>query len=161
MRTFQATAAMTAPTAIRAHSVTSLRSVLSATVVLALLGAGAAAPVAAFNPRDLDELRANNACIKCDLAGADLTKANLRDADLMGADLSGADLTSANLRSADLTGANLTGANLEGANLKNADLKFARMSGVVLCNTIMPDGRVRYTGCWRDWPPGTAVPPAQ
>ena len=42
------------------------------------------------------------------------------------------DLTEANLRGADLSGANLTG---------------TYMNGAILCNTIMPDGSVLYSGC--------------
>ena len=42
----------------------------------------------------------------------------------------------------DLSGADLLEANLEGANLSGAFMK-----GAILCNTIMPDGSVIYSGC--------------
>ena len=37
--------------------------------------------------------------------------------------------------------------NLSGAGLKDADLSGALMKGAILCNTIMPDGSVIYSGC--------------
>ena len=37
--------------------------------------------------------------------------------------------------------------NLYGANLRNANLNSATMKGAILCNTIMPDGSVIYSGC--------------
>ena len=42
---------------------------------------------------------------------------------------------------------NCIGCNLESAILSGADLKFAIMNGAILCNTIMPDGSVIYSGC--------------
>jgi len=56
------------------------------------------------------KLKSLNACMKCNLQGADLSRANLREA---------------NLKKANLSGANLRGANLNGA---------------IFCNTIMPWG---------------------
>ena len=46
------------------------------------------------------------------------------------------------LRGADLLAADLTAADLFGANLASAN-----MNGAFLCNTIMPDGSVIYSGC--------------
>ena len=37
--------------------------------------------------------------------------------------------------------------NLEAADLRGANLEGAKMKGVILCNTIMPDGSVIYSGC--------------
>jgi uncharacterized protein YjbI with pentapeptide repeats len=37
--------------------------------------------------------------------------------------------------------------NLEGADLRGANLNYAIMKGAILCNTIMPDGSVIYSGC--------------
>ena len=37
--------------------------------------------------------------------------------------------------------------NLEGADLMGANLNSATMKGAILCNTIMPDGSVIYSGC--------------
>jgi uncharacterized protein YjbI with pentapeptide repeats len=37
--------------------------------------------------------------------------------------------------------------NLEAADLKGANLEGAKMKGAILCNTIMPDGSVIYSGC--------------
>ena len=79
---------------------------------------------------------------KANLSGADLKRAILRLAVLIGADLRGADL-----RGADLTDAFLRDTDLSAANLRDADLRGAQMNGVILCNTIMPDGSVIYSGC--------------
>ena len=46
-----------------------------------------------------------------------------------------------------LTGANLRNANLSGADLTNANISGAMMNDVILCNTIMPDGSVLFSGC--------------
>jgi uncharacterized protein YjbI with pentapeptide repeats len=37
--------------------------------------------------------------------------------------------------------------NLEAADLRGANLEGAKMKGAILCNTIMPDGSVIYSGC--------------
>jgi uncharacterized protein YjbI with pentapeptide repeats len=37
--------------------------------------------------------------------------------------------------------------NLEAAHLRGANLEGAKMKGAILCNTIMPDGSVIYSGC--------------
>jgi len=37
--------------------------------------------------------------------------------------------------------------NLESADLRGANLEGAKMKGAILCNTIMPDGSVIYSGC--------------
>ena len=37
--------------------------------------------------------------------------------------------------------------NLEAADLMGANLEGAKMKGAILCNTIMPDGTVIYSGC--------------
>ena len=76
----------------------------------------------ALNEADWQKLWTTGDCVKCDLSGANLE---------------GASLAYANLAGADLNGANLTGADLKGANMK----------GAILCNTIMPDGLVIYSGC--------------
>lgn len=86
------------------------------------------------------------------LKGADLSGANLAGADLDGSNLTGAFLRGSNLRGTDLRKANLfradlTDADLSGAILKEADLTRAKMNGAILCNTIMPDGSVIYSGC--------------
>ena len=47
----------------------------------------------------------------------------------------------------DLGDANLNGADLSSAFLRNAEMRYARMKGVILCNTTMPDGVVIYSGC--------------
>ena len=41
----------------------------------------------------------------------------------------------------------LSEANLEGADLRSAILNYARMRGAILCNTIMLDGSMIYSGC--------------
>ena len=42
---------------------------------------------------------------------------------------------------------NLESANLGGADLRGAKLDRAFMNEAILCNTIMPDGRIEYSGC--------------
>ena len=37
--------------------------------------------------------------------------------------------------------------NLEAADLRGTNLEGAKMKGAILCNTIMPDGSVIYSGC--------------
>ena len=64
----------------------------------------------AYNEQDLAKLKALNACVGCDLSGANFINADLTDTDLENADLtrailSGADLTTSNLRNAKLDGA--------------------------------------------------------
>ena len=93
--------------------------------------------VGAADPADLKKLKDKGVCILCNLVSANLSDANLAGADLTGADLSNADLSNAYLEGANLDGTNLTGANLTGAAMK----------GITLCNTIMPDGSVIYSGC--------------
>ena len=51
------------------------------------------------------------------------------------------------LKNADLTLTNLESANLGGADLRGAKLDRAFMNEAILCNTIMPDGRIEYSGC--------------
>ena len=76
-----------------------------------------ASSASAFDPDDLQKLLDTGECVHCDLSGASLT------------------------------GANLNGANLRDADLSEATLPFAYMNGALLCNTIMPDGSVIYSGC--------------
>ncbi|MDB4212029.1 pentapeptide repeat-containing protein [Ascidiaceihabitans sp.] len=101
-----------------------MKRTLTALTVAATMFASSAS---AFDPADLRKLLDRNVCAQCDLRGADLLAADLLAADLTAADLFGADL-----RGADLFGANLASAN---------------MNGAFLCNTIMPDGSVIYSGC--------------
>ena len=86
-----------------------------------------ATSASAFEPDDLQKLKDTGDCVECDL-----TDANLEGAFLFAADLRGAYLFSADL---------------SGANLKDAYLQYAKMNGAILCNTIMPDGSVIYSGC--------------
>ena len=58
------------------------------------------------------KLKALNACVSCNLNGADLRRADLWGAKLYKADLSEVNLTGADLRYADLSGADLSGATL-------------------------------------------------
>ena len=86
-----------------------MKIALTALTVAAVLFASS---VSAFDPADLQRLKATNECANCDLSGA-----------------------------------NLEGAFLAGAFLKGANLSWAKMRGVILCNTTMPDGSVIYSGC--------------
>jgi uncharacterized protein YjbI with pentapeptide repeats len=91
-----------------------------------------ASSASAFDPDDLEKLNETDSYSECNLTGANLRNANL----------SGADLTNANI-----SGAYLTGSNLSGADLTNANISGAMMNDVILCNTIMPDGSVLFSGC--------------
>lgn len=82
-------------------------------------------------PQTLSEsistLLKTNACMQCDLQGADLSNRDLTDANLEAANLTGANLTNTNLRGANLSFSILKGVifsdtKLAGSNLRNADL---------------------------------------
>ena len=94
------------------------RTLTALTVAVTMFASG----VSASDPDDLQKLKETNECIDCDLSLANLIGADLWRADLRGADLSNATLSGANLLS-------------------------ATMNGAILCNTIMPDGSVIYSGC--------------
>ena len=47
----------------------------------------------------------------------------------------------------DCVACDLEGAFLANVNLEGARLNYAKMKGAILCNTIMPDGSVIYSGC--------------
>ena len=148
----------------RRIEIVKMKRTLTALTVAATMFASSAS---AFDPADLQKLKDTGDCVGCDLRDAILWAAGLTDTDLSGADLTGAYLGSANLRFANLEGANLSGANLGsaslmgadlfggslenanlgGANLEGADLKYANMNGAILCNTIMPNKLVIYSGC--------------
>ena len=96
-----------------------MKQKLTALTVAATMFASSAS---AFDPDDLQKLKDSNECAECNIEGAELLGANLDSADLRNADL-------------------------YGANLRNANLSSATMKGAILCNTIMPDGSVIYSGC--------------
>jgi uncharacterized protein YjbI with pentapeptide repeats len=79
--------------------------------------------------QNLLKLKALNACLGCDLSGADLSKAGLS-----GVNLSGAKLSNAYLSGADLTG---------------ATLKNAKIEGAIFCNTKTPWG-LDNSGCKKE-----------
>ena len=118
----------------RRREIMKMKRTLTALTVAATMFASSAS---AFDPADLQKLLDTGNCYQCNLAGATLA----------GADLVGVNLEGANLRGVNLEGANLTDAFLRGADLEGAKLDFAYMSGVILCNTTMPDGSVIYSGC--------------
>ena len=111
-----------------------MKQTLTALTIVATMFASSAS---AADPDDLQRLVDTNSCVECNLAITFLIAAVLSNADMSRADLHGADLF----------GANLSGADLSGANLKDANLSYAYMNGAILCNTIMPDGSVIYSGC--------------
>ena len=91
-----------------------------------------------------------------------MTHANLREVDLKGAQLVGANLMRAELAEsilleADLRGANLRATNLEwagptgfrscGGDCTDANLRGAFLGGAHICNTTIPDERIKFTGC--------------
>ena len=91
----------------------------------------------AADPDDYLKLKETGVCRRC----------TLERVDLQGAQLKGVNLGGANLRNADLTLTNLESANLGGADLRGAKLDRAFMNEAILCNTIMPDGHIEYSGC--------------
>ena len=103
------------------------------------------------------KLKKTNACVGCDLRGAnlsyaDLTKANLHSANLSYADLSYADLSHADLKYANLSYANLSYADLPDAylsyadfshaDLKYADLKYADLKYADLTDANLTDANL-------------------
>ena len=112
---------------------------LTALAITAVMFASSAS---AFDPDDLQKLKDTGDCYRCDLRAANLMWADLSGANLREADISGAKLAGANLLWAKLSGADLSSANLSGANLS-----MTPVNGTILCNTIMPDGSVIYSGC--------------
>jgi uncharacterized protein YjbI with pentapeptide repeats len=132
--------------------------VITTTVLLTFFGF--TAQTFAFNEKDLELLKATNACPRCDLSGADLSQANLsgvnlRDANLRAANLSQANLTNADftganletavLTSANLTGASFTGASLKSATLENADLSFTGFISANLQGANINGAKLQYT----------------
>ena len=63
------------------------------------------------------------------------------------APLTNADLVGANLSDADLRDTVFLNADLSNANLKGAHTLGTKFTGVILCNTTMPEGHVEYSGC--------------
>ena len=53
----------------------------------------------------------------------------------------------ANLSDSDLRGTVFLNADLSNANLKGAHTLGTKFTGVILCNTTMPEGHVEYSGC--------------
>ena len=96
--------------------------------------------------QNIDDLIRTNACVGCDLRGADLNRMILSGADLSNADLSGATFFLADLSDANLSGANLRDAKFGGADLANADLSGADLRGALLDGAFLAgskmDGRV-------------------
>ncbi|MBD3881531.1 pentapeptide repeat-containing protein [Phormidium tenue FACHB-886] len=83
---------------------------------------GIAAETPTTSTPAVQQLLDTNACVRCDLRGA-----NLENTDLDGANLEGANLEGANLREAELDKAYLVGASLNGADLTDADLENAKL----------------------------------
>ncbi len=99
------------------------------------------APSLAANPADVEKLKTEMTCERCDLQGADLRSIKRFDegklfmcqsCDLRGADLRGMNLSNAFLWHADLTGANLEGTILTGAIMRGVVAQNAKMSGANL-----------------------------
>lgn len=116
-----------------ALSAPAIREQLSASEPANTSGATAASSV-------VDQLKQTNACIRCDLRGANLQGANLKGANLEGANLQGANLTGANLEDAYLVGANLSE-----ATLAQADLSGTRLTAATLTRVNLEQGRLRGT----------------
>ncbi|HER63646.1 MAG TPA: pentapeptide repeat-containing protein, partial [Desulfobacteraceae bacterium] len=110
---------------------------LSFTLVVLLLSGSVVYASQAVSPRpevqeNARQLRENNSCPGCDLAGAVLHRGNFAGANLEGANLAGAQLNLANLAGANLRNANLQGASFGGADLAGADLTGANLTGAVI-----------------------------
>jgi uncharacterized protein YjbI with pentapeptide repeats len=94
----------------------------------------------------IDTLISTNACVGCDLAGADLNRLDLTGADLSNADLRDArfflaDLTDVNFSRAILHGAQFGGADLSNADFSGADLRGALFAGAYMVGSKM-DGAI-------------------
>jgi hypothetical protein len=136
----------------------------------ALLGTRAVPPVAAKGRRRKRQRGQTRACFagqscvpgagqsnrECNFADStvfrdlDAQGSNLRGANFANADLAGADLRGASLRDACLINANLTGAIIDGT---------TSLEGAIFCNTTMPDGSTRDTGCQQSHPCCASSPP--
>ena len=84
---------------------------------------------------------------RSNFTGADLTGANLHDSYLPDSNFTKANLTGADLSDTLFGASNFSGANLSGVNFTDSILTGANLQGAILCNTIMPDGSVIYSGC--------------
>jgi uncharacterized protein YjbI with pentapeptide repeats len=82
-------------------------------------------------------LKENNNCPKCDLRGANLNRLDLSGANLEGADLSQAKMYLTNLSGANLKNSNLQEAEFGGADLANADLRGANLIGTSFSGAYM------------------------
>ena len=101
---------------------------------------------------DIQRLKSERKCEKCDLSGKDLSGLQLKNVDLNHAllrkvNLKGSDLREANLEGANLEGANLEGVNLMWSNLKQANLKNTKLGGTdfrgaELDGAIGPSGEI-------------------
>ena len=56
-------------------------------------------------------------------------------------------MTNAVFKESDLTGAVFEGVKLNGANLKGANLDGVDLTQAILCETVMPDGKVSNRNC--------------
>jgi len=78
---------------------------------------------------------------RINLEGANLHKAKLFRANLLEANLKNANLQEANLVGADLSGADLSGADLTGAKVGSGNKWFVKMTGTILTDATLPDGK--------------------
>lgn len=86
------------------------------------------------------------------LSGASLERADLRGVSLRGANLSRTNLVRANLCAAKLNATNLQKSDLTVALLQRADLRGAKVTlssnpGPILCETILPNGKIDNAHC--------------
>ena len=122
-------------------------NLLIATSLITLAGTTGAM---AFDQAQVQAVRdGQDACLWCDLSGANLANVTLTGVDLTGADLTGADLSGAVLREADLTGADLTSAILAGADLSGAVFTGADLDQVDLSDVVFAGARIENANC--DW----------
>ena len=113
-------------------------------------------PAHALNEEHLERFLRTQACVRCDLSGADFRrlnltgeKYNLTGANLRGANFYLADISGANFSEADLTEAYFgktvaiatifEGARLDNATLLEADFRYANLINALLDNTYIED----------------------
>ena len=109
-------------------------------VTVTFTGAG---ETGALDKSDKTKLRIKEACVSCDLSGADLHSAPwMFGKNLQSINLSGADLRNANLQGAELYYADLRNANMIGA--KNVDAAY--VNGACLDGAIWIDGSICQAG---------------
>jgi uncharacterized protein YjbI with pentapeptide repeats len=90
---------------------------------------------------NITRLKNNNACVDCDLRGAQLQGAQLQNANLQGARLQGANLNDANVIGANMRKANFTRASLSGTQFGATAKKPADLTNAILNNVYATNAK--------------------